>query len=266
MWGLVFPLQDIEALVSLMHDMCWPRLTGSSQFTNISLSLGPVFVILLQEFYSKLFHVDINLDFHQYPNDACVNWPVYLWVEKVSTLPRIHQTSVNFCQWGVQQGRVEVGGRVAQLSQADHITCDFVRCPHLLLNLSDMLGFSQISCIFQVWDILQVGVIWGIMKTVSGVLHVLAMRELPEAQVEHIYSSSLRVFGFYQPVSGWPLPATVTGLLSSLIHLLSSPQSSGYPPGWPRTEFPSLQLRCTFEALGRPELEPDAERAGYEST
>lgn len=82
-------------------------------------------------------------------------------------------------------------------------------------------------------------------------LHVLAMRELPEAQVEHSYPSSLRVFGFYQPVSSWPLPATVTGLLSSLIHLLSSPQSSGCPSGWPRTEFPSLQLPCTFEALGR---------------
>lgn len=42
-----------------------------------------------------------------------------------------------------------------------------------------------------------------------------------------ISSSSLGVLGFYQPVSGWPLPATVTGLLSSLIHWLSSPQSSG---------------------------------------
>lgn len=30
------------------------------------------------------------------------------------------------------------------------------------------------------------------MKMVLGVLPVLAMRELPEAQVEHIYSSSLR--------------------------------------------------------------------------
>lgn len=164
-------------------------------------------------------------------------------------------------------GRVEIGGGVMQLSPAGHITSDFISCPHWKsCRSAGVFTENRDSCIFQVGDILRVRVIWGLMKTVSGVLHVLAMRELPEAQVEAIYSSSLRVFGFYQPVSGWPLPATVTGLLSSLIHLWSSPQSSGCPPGWPRTDFPLLAVAPQpFEALGRAEPGPDAERAGYES-
>lgn len=40
------------------------------------------------------------------------------------------------------------------------------------------------------------------------------------------------VSGFYPAGSGWPLPGTVTRLLSSLIHSFSSPQSSGWLVGW----------------------------------
>lgn len=82
------------------------------------------------------------------------------------------------------------------------------------------------------------------------------------------------MLGFYLAESGCPLPATVTRLLSSLIHLCSSPQSCGWLVGWVVGRLSggkdrvSLFARAVYHQGSQKrtilELGPDAERGGYE--